>query len=51
MIDFVGNHCSDQHIWFKKSVEKVAPYTNYFIWKDPKGYDVDGKPIPPNNWV
>lgn len=50
MIDFVGNHCSDQHVWFEKSVQKIEPYTDYFIWKDPNGYDRNGKPSPPNNW-
>ena len=26
------------------------PYTDYYIWADPKGIDKEGKPIPPNNW-
>jgi oligo-1,6-glucosidase len=50
-MDFVPNHSSDEHEWFKQSVKKVEPYTDYYIWKDPKGFDSDGKPIPPNNWA
>jgi glycosidase len=50
-MDFVPNHSSDEHKWFKLSVQKVEPYTGYYVWKDPKGFDGDGKPIPPTNWV
>lgn len=51
MMDLVVNHCSDQHIWFQKSKANIKPYSDYFIWRDPKGYDRDGTPIPPNNWT
>ncbi len=51
VMDFVINHSSDQHPWFLKSIDKIDPYTDYYIWKDPKGFDSNGKPIPPNNWV
>ena len=50
-MDFVPNHSSDQHQWFLKSVAKEEPYTDYYIWKDPAGFDESGNPIPPNNWV
>ncbi|XP_065220132.1 maltase A2-like [Planococcus citri] len=50
VIDLVINHSSDKHIWFEKSVNKIDPYTDYYIWVDPKGYDQNGFPIPPNNW-
>lgn len=49
ILDFVLNHTSDQHEWFKKSVKKEGKYTNYYIWADPKEW-VDEKPVPPNNW-
>lgn len=49
-IDQVYNHCSEKHDWFQKSIKKIAPYTDYFIWKNAKGYDDNGNPIPPNNW-
>lgn len=49
ILDFVPNHSSDQSEWFKKSVNREEPYTNYYIWND--GKVVDGKRVPPNNWV
>ena len=52
LMDLVANHTSDQHPWFKESrSSKDNPYRDYYIWKDPKGFDEDGKPIPPNNWA
>ena len=51
ILDFVPNHSSDEHEWFKKSVAKEEPFTDYYVWLDPKGYNEDGIPIPPNNWV
>jgi len=50
-MDFVPNHSSDQHEWFQKSLLREDPYTDYYVWKDPKGFDEEGDPIPPNNWV
>lgn len=49
LMDLVMNHTSDENEWFRKSVDRVAPYTDYYIWKDAK--IVDGKKLPPNNWV
>lgn len=44
IMDFVPNHSSDQHDWFKKSVDREDPYTDYYVW-------VDGSPgNPPTNW-
>ncbi|XP_065210592.1 maltase 1-like [Planococcus citri] len=50
VIDVVLNHCSDQHHWFNKSVHREDPYTDFFLWQDPKGYNSDGTAVPPNNW-
>ena len=50
IVDQVYNHCSQEHEWFKKSINKEEPYTDYFVWVDAKGFDADGKPIAPNNW-
>lgn len=51
MLDFVPNHCSDEHDWFQKSILREEPYTDYFTWLDPAGVNASGDPIPPNNWV
>ena len=51
IMDFVPNHSSDEHEWFNKSVNGEDPYTDYYVWADPKGLDENGLPIPPNNWV
>jgi len=50
-MDFVPNHTSDQHEWFKKSELKEGDYENYYVWVDAKDFDVENVPIPPNNWV
>ena len=52
LMDLVANHTSDEHPWFKESrSSKDNPYRDYYIWKDPKSFDEDGNPIPPNNWA
>ena len=51
IMDFVPNHSSDQHEWFKKSERKEDPYVDYYVWAQPKGFNDTGDPIPPNNWV
>ena len=51
IMDAVPNHSSDLHDWFNKSVHRVEPYTDYYVWRDANGTDANGKPIPPNNWV
>ncbi|XP_050092348.1 maltase A3-like [Anopheles aquasalis] len=48
ILDFVPNHSSDEHEWFKKSVKREAGYEDFYVWQDPKpGSERD----PPNNWV
>lgn len=50
--DLVINHCSTEHEWFKESRSSLDnPKRDWFIWRPAKGYDKDGKPIPPNNWA
>lgn len=51
ILDFVPNHSSDQCEWFQKSIKKINPYTNYYVWKDPKNNNGTTPPLPPNNWV
>jgi len=52
IMDMVMNHTSDQHPWFIESESsRNNPKRDWYIWRDPKGYTADGKPIPPNNWI
>lgn len=46
VMDLVVNHTSSQHEWFIESCKsKDNPYSDYYIWKDPKP---DGSA--PNDW-
>ena len=46
IMDFVPNHTSDQHRWFKESrSSRDNPKRDWYIWRDGKG---PGRP--PNNW-
>ncbi|XP_044019338.1 alpha-glucosidase-like [Aphidius gifuensis] len=49
VLDFVPNHTSDQHPWFVKSVKRIKPYDDYYIWFD--GKIVNGTRQPPTNWL
>ncbi|KAJ9588789.1 hypothetical protein L9F63_017900, partial [Diploptera punctata] len=49
ILDFVPNHSSDEHVWFVNSLQKIDPYTDYYMWDDGK-LDESGNRIPPNNW-
>lgn len=52
IIDLVPNHTSDEHEWFKESRKsKDNPYSEWYIWQNPLGFEQDGTPIPPNNWL
>ena len=45
IMDLVVNHTSTEHEWFKKSRERIEPYTDYYIWRPAKpNGDI------PNNW-
>ena len=50
-MDFVANHSSSTHEWFQKSVDRIKPYDEFYVWADAKGRNADGELIPPNNWV
>jgi len=45
LMDLVVNHTSDEHEWFRKSRQRIEPYTDYYIWRPAKP---NGKL--PNNW-
>lgn len=45
VLDFVMNHTSDQHAWFKESASSnTNPKRDWFIWRSGKSGS------PPNNW-
>jgi len=47
ILDFVPNHTSDQHPWFKESrSSRSNPKRDWYIWRN--GQSVG---VPPNNWV
>lgn len=47
MIDFVPNHTSDEHEWFRESKSsRTSAKRDWYIWQDPRA---DG--TPPNNWL
>jgi alpha-glucosidase len=52
ILDLVMNHTSDQHAWFLASkASRDGPYADFYLWRDPSGWDGSGNPLPPNNWV
>src|SRR5438105_462910 len=52
ILDLVLNHTSDEHPWFIDSRRsRDNPHADWYIWRDPAGYDRRGRPRPPNNWV
>ena len=52
ILDLVMNHTSDEHAWFLASkASREGPYADFYLWRDPRGCDADGNPLPPNNWV
>ncbi|CAH1402761.1 unnamed protein product [Nezara viridula] len=54
IMDFVPNHTSIKHGWFLASEARNdtdEAYSEFYIWKDPSGYDGNNKPLPPNNWL
>ncbi|MEN8239040.1 MAG: alpha-amylase family glycosyl hydrolase [Actinomycetota bacterium] len=47
IMDWVPNHSSDQHAWFKESRASLAsPKRDWYVWAEP---DDEGQP--PNNWL
>jgi alpha-glucosidase len=47
ILDFVPNHTSNQHPWFRESRSSlVNPKRDWYLWRDPAP---DGGP--PNNWL
>ena len=49
LVDFVMNHTSEEHPWFRKALEDPgSEERGYYYFR--KGRIVDGKLLPPNNW-
>jgi alpha-glucosidase len=47
LLDFVPNHTSTEHEWFKDArTGRDSTHRDWYVWADPKG---DG--LPPNNWL
>ncbi|HSL77190.1 MAG TPA: alpha-glucosidase, partial [Candidatus Limnocylindrales bacterium] len=52
ILDLVMNHTSDQHAWFQASrLSRDNDFSDWYLWMDPRGFEEDGTPIPPNNWL
>lgn len=50
VIDWVPNHSSDQHPWFKESrSSRDNPKRDWYVWEDPKSTGETREP--PNNWL
>ncbi|XP_055632788.1 maltase 1-like isoform X3 [Toxorhynchites rutilus septentrionalis] len=45
ILDFVPNHTSDQHEWFKKSLRGEPGFEDYYVWREG-----NSSGAPPNNW-
>jgi glycosidase len=47
VVDYVPNHTSDQHPWFRSSrASRASPHRDWYVWRDPGS---DGGS--PNNWI
>ncbi|HZC31909.1 MAG TPA: alpha-amylase family glycosyl hydrolase [Candidatus Bathyarchaeia archaeon] len=52
ILDLVMNHTSNESEWFLASkASREGPYADFYLWRDPSGWDEQGNPLPPNNWV
>lgn len=54
ILDFVPNHTSDEHEWFKKSANPSDPehakYKDFYVWNKGKLLE-NGTRVPPSNWL
>lgn len=51
ILDFVPNHTSDEHDWFKQSKAGIEEFKDFYIWHPGRPNPVGGRPLPPNNWL
>ncbi|CAO1364477.1 unnamed protein product [Diamesa serratosioi] len=51
IVDFVPNHCGVNHEFFQNSINKIEPFTDYFLWDAGKPNALDpSKNDTPSNW-
>ncbi|KFB43815.1 AGAP006019-PA-like protein [Anopheles sinensis] len=50
VLDFVPNHSSVDHEWFKQSELGVEPYRDYYVWHPGRMVAGQTRPDVPNNW-
>ncbi|XP_053664378.1 maltase 1-like [Anopheles marshallii] len=50
VLDFVPNHSSNEHWWFRQSELRVEPYRDYYVWHPGKPVAGQARPAVPNNW-
>lgn len=50
ILNIVPSHSSIEHEWFEASVNRIDPYSDYYIWAN-GSVDENGTRVPPNNWV
>ncbi len=52
LLDLVVNHTSDAHPWFQAScAARESAFADFYLWREPAGFDRRGRPKPPNNWA
>jgi len=51
ILDFIPNHTSRKHPWFKKSAKNESGYADYYIWHPGFKSPAPLNRAPPNNWV
>jgi alpha-glucosidase len=49
ILDFVPNHTSNEHEWFKKSEDREPGYENFYVWHPGTFDPITGKRSPPTN--
>jgi glycosidase len=55
VVDWVPNHSSDLHPWFRSSrSSRESPHRDWYVWRDARagtGPGTGRAPEPPNNWL
>jgi alpha-glucosidase len=50
ILDFIPNHTSSSHEWFKKSENQEHGFEDFYIWHDGIPQINNGRPLQPNSW-